>query len=178
MKALAHPLRVQILAVLSRRSISPAEFSRESGEPLSDVSYHFRKLEDLECAEVVKTIPVRGSTQHFYRATKRPLLTEGDWKKLPLAIRGGITATILQTFVEHAAEAIVAGTYDARDDSHLSWTPMVVDEEGWRELAELLKTSLESAAEIEVRAARRMAKSESKGFSATFALASFESPKP
>lgn len=176
-KALAHPMRVQILAVLSRRSISPVEFSRESGESLSDVSYHFRRLEELECAEVIRTVPVRGSTQHFYRGTKRPLLSEGDWKQLPLAIRGGVTGAVLQTFVDRASEAIAAGTYDARDDSHLSWTPMVVDEEGWTELAEILKSALEAAGEIEVKAAQRLAQGDSPGINATFALASFESPK-
>jgi DNA-binding transcriptional ArsR family regulator len=176
-KALAHPMRVQILAVLSYRSISPVEFSRESGESLSDVSYHFRKLEELECAEVVRTVPVRGSTQHFYRGTKRPLLGEGDWKQLPPAIRGGVTGAVLQSFVDRASEAIAAGTYDARDDSHLSWTPVMVDEEGWVELAEILATALDRATEVEVKSAQRLAKSGEEGFNATFALASFESPK-
>lgn len=175
-KALAHPMRVEILAMLSHRSISPVEFSRETGESLSDASYHFRKLEELECAEIVRTVPVRGSTQHFYRGTKRPLLVEGDWKQLPPAIRSGVTGTVLQTFVDRAAEAITTGTFDSRDDSHLSWTPVALDEEGWSELAQLLESTLASATEVEVKAAQRLAKGGGEPINATFALASFESP--
>lgn len=175
-KALAHPMRVEILAMLSHRSISPVEFSRETGESLSDASYHFRKLEELECAEIVRTVPVRGSTQHFYRGTKRPLLVEGDWKQLPPAIRGGVTGTVLQTFVDRASEAITTGTFDSRDDSHLSWTPVALDEEGWSELAQLLESTLASATEVEVKAAQRLAKGGGEPINATFALASFESP--
>jgi DNA-binding transcriptional ArsR family regulator len=177
-KALAHPMRIQILAILSHRSISPVEFSRETGESLSDASYHFRKLEELECAEIVRTVPVRGSTQHFYRGTKRPLLVEGDWKQLPPAIRGGVTGTVLRTFVDRASHAIEAGTFDARDDSHFSWTPVTLDEEGWLELGELLEATLEKATEVEVRAAQRLAKDGAEPINATFALASFESPTP
>jgi DNA-binding transcriptional ArsR family regulator len=177
-KALAHPMRVQILAVLSHRSISPVEFSRETGESLSDASYHFRKLEELECAEIVRTVPVRGSTQHFYRGTKRPLLVEGDWKRLPPAIRGGVTGAVLQTFVDRASEAITSGTFDSRDDSHFSWTPATLDEEGWSELAKLMESTLEAATEIEVRAAQRLAEGGTEPVNVTFALASFESPVP
>lgn len=176
-KALAHPLRVRILATLSHRSISPVEFSREAGVPLSDAAYHFRKLEELECAEVTREVPVRGSTQHFYRGTTRPLLGDDVWKYLPVSIRGGISGMIWQTLLERVAEATEAGTFDVRDDRHFTWTPFTVDEEGWSELTGLLAKTLEEATEIGVRAAERMAASGEDGINTTFALAGFESPK-
>lgn len=176
-KALAHPVRVQILATLSHRSISPVEFSHEARVPLSDAAYHFRKLEELECAEITREVPVRGSTQHFYRGTTRPLIGDDAWKYLPVSIRAGISGMIWQTLLERATEAVEAGTFDSRDDRHFTWTPFTVDEEGWSELTALQAETLEKATEIEVRAAERMAAGSGKSVNTTFALACFESPQ-
>ena len=46
-KALAHPLRVRILAILEERPASPVELSRMLGSNLGVVSYHVRTLFDL-----------------------------------------------------------------------------------------------------------------------------------
>lgn len=175
-KALAHPLRVRILAALSQRRLSPVEFSRETGESLGTVSYHFRKLEKLGCAEVVATAPRRGSTEHYYRGTKRALFAEGDWKQLPKSIQGGVSAAVLQTFVERARAAIEAGTFDSRDDSHFSWVPLHLDEEGWKSLASILERTLAEVMELEAEARERLGSSGEAGVTATFALAAFESP--
>jgi hypothetical protein len=40
-KALAHPMRVQILAELNKRVMSPSGFSNRFGHKLQNVSYHF-----------------------------------------------------------------------------------------------------------------------------------------
>jgi DNA-binding transcriptional ArsR family regulator len=176
-KALAHPVRVQILSVLSHRQISPVEFSREVGQPLSKVSYHFRVLEKFDCAEIVKTAQRRGSVEHFYRGTRRALFGDSDWKQLPKSVQGGVTSTILRTFLDRATEAIKAGTFDAREDRHFTWTPFVVDEEGWSELMSILESALVQATEVEVKASKRMAKSGADGIAMTVALAGFESPK-
>jgi DNA-binding transcriptional ArsR family regulator len=44
LKALAHPIRLELLGILSYRDISPAEFARHRGEPVSNFGYHFRHL--------------------------------------------------------------------------------------------------------------------------------------
>ena len=176
-KALAHPVRVRILSILSHRCISPVEFSRETGEPLSKVAYHFRCLEKLDCAELVDTAQRRGSTEHFYRGTRRALFGDSDWKQLPKSVQGGVTSTILQTFFERASQAIEAGTFDAREDRHFTWTPYVVDEEGWEEMMAVLESALVQAAEVEVRSSERMAERKESGIATTVALAGFESPK-
>ena len=68
-KALAHPLRVEILIILNERMASPNELSKELEEGLSQVSYHVKVLKDFECIEMVKTEPRRGAVEHYYRAT-------------------------------------------------------------------------------------------------------------
>jgi DNA-binding transcriptional ArsR family regulator len=66
--ALRHPLRRQILRLMaSEEAISPRELSGLLEQPLSNVSYHVRVLADCDAVALVRTVPVRGSMQHFYR---------------------------------------------------------------------------------------------------------------
>lgn len=175
-KALANSLRVEILAVLSHRRISPVEFSREYGGHLSRVSYHFKVLEEYECIELAEKVPRRGAVEHIYRSANRPLLSDPDWKQLPKSVQGGVSGAILQTLVSRTTHAIEKGTFDSREDRHFSWTPLSVDEQGWSEMTKILGSSLEQIAKVEERSNKRMAKSGDDGIPVTVALAGFESP--
>jgi DNA-binding transcriptional ArsR family regulator len=67
--ALGHPLRRQILRLMaSEEAISPRQLSVLLELPLSNVSYHVRVLSDCDAVALVRTVPVRGSMQHFYRS--------------------------------------------------------------------------------------------------------------
>lgn len=69
--ALAHPLRREILRKLieDERELSPRELADELSQPLSKLSYHVRVLAKCSTVKLVRTKQIRGSTQHFYRAT-------------------------------------------------------------------------------------------------------------
>ncbi|HEX5763435.1 MAG TPA: hypothetical protein VFY04_10015 [Solirubrobacterales bacterium] len=175
-KALANTVRVEILAVLSHRRISPVGYVREFGGKLPSVAYHFKVLEAYECIELAETVKRRGALEHVYRCTKRPLLGDGDWKLLPLAVRGGISGAILQTLIERSSRAIEEGTFDAREDRHFTWTPLQVDERGWREMTRLLASTLARLEKIESKSHARLASGKGEAISATVALAGFESP--
>jgi DNA-binding transcriptional ArsR family regulator len=175
-KALANTMRVEILAVLSHRRISPVGYVREYGGKLPSVAYHFKVLEAYECIELADTVKRRGALEHIYRCTKRPLLGDGDWKLLPLSVRGGISGAILQTLIERSRRAIEEGTFDAREDRHFTWTPIQVDEKGWREITSLLASTLARLEKIETKSNARLAKSDEEAISTTVALAGFESP--
>jgi DNA-binding transcriptional ArsR family regulator len=47
--------------------ISPRELSHRMEISLSKLSYHVRVLVECEAITLVRTQPVRGSMQHFYR---------------------------------------------------------------------------------------------------------------
>jgi len=175
-KALANSQRVEILAVLSHRRISPVGYVREYGGKLPSVAYHFKVLETYECIELAETVKRRGALEHVYRCAKRPLLGEGDWKQLPLAVRGGISGAILQTLIERSRRALEEGTFDAREDRHFTWTPLQVDEKGWNETTSLLASTLAKLERIEAKANARLAKSGEAPIATTVALAGFESP--
>ena len=119
-KALAHPLRVQLLAALNAGVASPNELAKKLDEPLTNVSYHVRMLHDLGCIELVDTEPRRGALEHYYRAIVRPFFGDRDWKRLPKNARGSISDAVLQLVWDDTAEAIKTGLFDEREDRHLS----------------------------------------------------------
>lgn len=177
-KALAHPLRVQVLAILDQRIASPNEMAKEIGVPVSKLSYHVNELKKYGCIELDSTAQRRGATEHFYRATMRPYFNDRDWSKVPRTGRQGISSSILQMVVDDSVEALDAGTFDARTDRHMSRTPLSLDEEGWTELHDLLKVTLERSLDIQSKAAGRMERDGTKGIPSKLAMLHFESPEP
>jgi DNA-binding transcriptional ArsR family regulator len=173
-KALAHPLRVEILAILNERMASPNELSKELEEGLSQVSYHVKVLKDFECIEMVKTEPRRGAVEHYYRATARAFLTDSDWKSLPDSVKPGVSASAMRLILANVFGALQGGTFDARDDRHLSWTPGVVDEQGWEETVDLVAETLDRTMKIHADSAKRLAKSGDAGIPASVVLMNFE----
>ncbi len=173
-KALAHPLRVRILTSLHKGISSPNQLAQELGEPLGNVSYHVKTLLEFDCVELVKTEPRRGAVEHFYRATERAFFSDSDWEKIPASARKGISGAVLEMIGQDSTAALVAGTIDARSDSHVSRTPLVLDEKGWSELNALLGETLERAIEIQEESASRLGKDE--GIETKLSILHFESP--
>ena len=176
-KALAHPLRVRILSSLHKGVSSPNQLSQELGEPLGNVSYHVKTLLEYDCVELVKTEPRRGAVEHFYRATERAFFSASDWEKIPASARKGISGSILETIGHDATEALMAGTIDKRTDSHVSRTPLIVDEKGWTEIAALLADTLNRAIEIQEEAAARLSEEKTESIDTRLAILHFESPE-
>jgi|SRR6185436_17306013 len=79
--AMAHPLRRRILRhmVATSAEISPRELADDLDQTLNKVSYHVLILARCGTVEPTGTKQVRGSTQHFYRAT-----VEDEWAMLAL----------------------------------------------------------------------------------------------
>jgi DNA-binding transcriptional ArsR family regulator len=175
-KALAHELRVEILAILNERMASPNELAKELDEGLSQVSYHVKVLKDYKCIELVKTEPRRGAVEHYYRATSRAFLTDRDWQQLPESVRPGLSTDLLQAIVDDAVAALQGSTFDRRDNRHLSWTPLVVDEQGWDELIATFDESLQRVFAIQAASAKRLAKAPEEGFNTSVAIMTYEAP--
>ena len=98
------------------------------------------------------------------------------WARLPASIRPSLTATLLQDLVKDAGGALSAGTFDARPDSHLTWTPMILDEEGWQEASGSLRELLERILEIQALSAERLTKAGEAGFRVSVAAMAYETP--
>lgn len=68
-RALAHPVRRDILTALCRRdsAVSPRDLVEELDEELRTLAYQFRVLLAVHLIELAKTEAARGMTRHYYR---------------------------------------------------------------------------------------------------------------
>lgn len=154
--ALAHPLRVKILEVLSDHVASPNLLAGQLETRLSDVAYHTRALDRYGCLELVDTAQKRGATEHFYKANPGAFVGGPHWRKVPRAVRGGVSAATLQTFLDKAIAALEAGTLDGRDDTVFRWMPLHLDEEGFREIVAILEEATKLMLAAHVRSQDRL----------------------
>jgi hypothetical protein len=177
-KAFAHPLRVQILIILNEKVASPNMLANQLDQSLNLVAYHVRVLEKYDCIELVDTKQRRGATEHFYRATRRQFLSDDEWSRMPASLRPGMAAAVLKTVFEDLEAASNAGTLDETDDMHISRTPLVLDQQGWDDVSETLKGSLERLLEIQTEASERLSASDDRGILAKVNLMHFKSPHP
>lgn len=156
-KALGHPMRVRILALLQERTASPRELAGWLDATLGTVAYHVRALHDLGLLELVRTTQVRGSIAHHYRARERPTVSDEAWAAAsPLAKQAAIGAT-LQTADDYARASAAVGGFD-RDEAHLTRTNLRLDANGWKQAARACEQFLASLARIEEGSAKRLAK--------------------
>ena len=177
-KALSHPVRANILAILNERVASPNEISEELKEPLGNVSYHVRALLNLNCIELVRTAPRRGAIEHYYRAIERPFFSDRDWAQMPPSARQAISDKILDLSWADLSDAIEAGTFDSRSDRHLSRTALLLDDQAWEELNEILGGVVDDAMRLEAESADRRAKSGEEGINTKLSIAHFVSAPP
>lgn len=77
-RALAHPVRVEILQALEGRIASPAEISREIDRRPGVVSYHASTLLRCGCLELVHSRGRRGAIENFFAVTPRSLFGSGN----------------------------------------------------------------------------------------------------
>lgn len=173
-KALSHPVRAHILQILNDRVASPNEIAEEIKEPLGNVSYHVRALLNLGCVELVRTAPRRGAIEHYYRAVTRPFFSDRDWTKLPQSARQAISDVVLESIWGDVSGAMEDGSFEARSDRHLSRTALLLDEQAWEELNEILKGVVEDALRLEGESASRRAESGEEGFNAKLAIMHFQ----
>jgi hypothetical protein len=176
-RALGHPLRIRILEALSERVASPNRLSGDLEAGLSHVAYHTRALDKCGCLQLVDTAQRRGATEHFYKASPHSFIGDRIWRRVPRALLGGISGATLQSFMDRAVAALEAGTIDGREDTTLSWSPVLLDQRGWDEVTATMKETISKVLAIQDESRSRLAKRKGRGaISAIVGLASFETP--
>lgn len=174
-RALAHPLRIQILEALSDHVASPNLLSNELEADLSDVAYHTRALDRFGCLELIETAKRRGATEHFYKATPGSFVGGPSWRKIPRSVLGGVSAATLQTFLDKAIAALEAGTLDGRKDTVFRWMPLFLDQTGWEEVVATLEEATNQVLAAHLRSQDRLgAGGAGEAISTVIGLASFE----
>lgn len=174
-RSLAHPLRIQILELLTDHVASPNALAKELEAGLGDVAYHTRALDRYGALELVDTAQRRGATEHFYKATPGAFVGGPRWRKVPRSVRGGVSAATLQTFLDKAIAALEAGTLDGRDDTVFRWMPLFLDEKGWQEVVTISEEATKLMLAAHLRSQDRLSESGGKGaVSTVVGMAAFE----
>jgi DNA-binding transcriptional ArsR family regulator len=174
-RALAHPLRVEIFRILERGPKSPKQISDQIDERLGNVSYHMKVLLDYDFVELVDNFPRRGAVEHVY-ALKRGGVGSRNWQEVPPSVRTSAVGSALAGFVDRAIEALDAGTVESREGSGINWFPLIVDETGWEELREMLGEVEGRFRAVGAKSAKRLDKL-ADGIPLIVALGAFESAR-
>jgi len=156
-KALSHPLRVRILAILEERTASPVQLAEQLGASLGVVSYHVHTLERLGLIKLVRTNPVRGAVEHHYRANPRPTISDEGWAAAAPVAKQAFLSSFLQQVSAYTNAAAAAGGFD-RADAHFTRTVARLDAKGWSQLAKACEQLLGKIDSIEADAKKRIAK--------------------
>jgi len=172
-KALAHPLRIRILALLEERKASPVQLAEHLDATLGTVAYHVRTLDQLGLIELVATRQRRGATEHVYAAREHPRLSDGAWSATSPMAKHVMIASVLSQIGQYATQSAAAGGFD-RADAHATRTELKLDEDGWSELAEVSKTWLVQVRKIEAEAKRRLERSGEQPFDVGLVILLFE----
>jgi DNA-binding XRE family transcriptional regulator len=80
-RALAHPVRVEILrALLQQEPGTPSGFATALEIPLGVASHHVRRLRDLRLIRIARRTHHRGAVQHHYRLVDRDATAHALWR--------------------------------------------------------------------------------------------------
>jgi DNA-binding transcriptional ArsR family regulator len=172
-KALAHPLRLEILRHLGDRTASPSEIAEGIGAPLTNVSYHVRKLRALGLIKLVKKTPKRGVIEHYYSANPRPTVNAETWKDIPDLVKEAMVTAPARRAAEEMLRSAASGGFN-RSTAHFVRMKLKLDERGWTDAHNLLEKFYEDLVGAEKEASARIDASETEEVSATLLVGLFE----
>jgi DNA-binding transcriptional ArsR family regulator len=132
-RALTHPVRGRILHELARQPLSPVQLSGACSIPVETIWKHCRRLEEFGCIECLKRRSAV-SDHNVFALLPHSLFDASTYGAFPPSIRLDVDCLTVSSYVERIADSILAGTIKDRLDSHLTWTGLHLDEQGWTEL--------------------------------------------
>lgn len=172
-------IALKIISELNLREMSRSQFAAEFGASPSLVYRRFQMLVDdgwLKKVDEKTGGRRRGATEHFYRAIGPAIFDTRNWSTAPEANRREGSWRIFEQLAEQVTEAMRARTLDSRPDRHLTWSPLLLDEQGWKQAIRKVDTLFYFLLAEQKAAKRRLQKSHQEPLVATAFLAAFESP--
>jgi DNA-binding transcriptional ArsR family regulator len=176
--AMSHPTRLHAMTMFWEREASPREIAEDLGEPVNNVTYHVNQLLGLGWIELVAQRPARGGrvVEHFYKAIRDSHLDDAELARLGDKERLVVDTTIISSMSKDISEAMVTGTFFARNDNQLTRIPLMVDEEGWDETKEILDRALDELMKVRETVLDRTASSGEETFPTKVEIIHFMSP--
>ena len=142
LRALAHPVRVAILEVLSARGpLTASELADVVGESPSNCSWHLRKLAEFELVEEADPVPGR---RRPWRATDTTIAISADEaSRVGREAARDVEAMLLQRALDRFLAASTAGESDDRREAHFTREALWLTPEEARELRQSVDALLD-----------------------------------
>jgi DNA-binding transcriptional ArsR family regulator len=172
-KALAHPLRIRIMALLEERDASPVQLAEHLDATLGTVAYHVRTLERLGLIEMVATHQRRGATEHVYAAREHPRISDQAWSATSPMAKHVMIASVLSQAGQYATQSATAGGFD-RSEAHFTRTALKLDEKGWIALSQAAEKWVAQVRRIEEQTQKRVGSSLDDTFDVGLVIMLFE----
>jgi DNA-binding transcriptional ArsR family regulator len=150
----ADPTRVRLLFEYGDEPTSPSRIASRLGAPVNRVSYHTHVLRRHGCLELVRTERRRGALEHFYRRVVPPVIDDGEWEQVPVALRRALVHGTLDAVRDEAKQAALAGGFD-RPDAHISRIRLDLDAAALADVAAVLARTVDEIDAIQARCRAR-----------------------
>ncbi len=160
--ATSHRIRIEALSMMNDGKVSPSEIAEFLGEKLPRVSHHIRELFEDGSIESAGTDKVRNATEHFYKAVTLPYVSSEDYQAMTPPERREIAALIVQAVLAETLAALRLGKMEGSKEPWLTWQGAPVDEQGEKEVWDLMEKTYEKVEVIKGRNINRIAEAREK----------------
>jgi DNA-binding transcriptional ArsR family regulator len=175
--ALADPLRARLMAAVTEKpGISIRQIAERIGEPERKVRYHVEALHSAGLVEVQGLVRRRGAVERRYRATTSMMIDAVDAERISEAQQRRISLEVLKMIMGDATVSVASGHFGTHPGHSEIRLRGEIDEEGWRELAEIHLRAMEDAQAAIDRSTERRRTTGEEGFEVTSAALLFEAP--
>lgn len=157
--AVGNRIRIDALTIFNERVASVKQVSSEIGEGIELVGHHVKELFKAGCLELVKSAPRGPTVEHFYRALRRPEMSDEEWWALDDSDRKEISTAGMRNLFAEGLASIQTGKMTADRRMCIWWKASHLDDQGRDEAAEEQAQHINRLQEIEAQSIERMVES-------------------
>jgi DNA-binding transcriptional ArsR family regulator len=152
-----HRVGYAIYRALTERPASATELAARLSQPRSTVGDQLRKLIASGLVEGAGEEARRGTTERFYRVAPNSRWLDDDVTgKLDPGQKRRTALRVAREAATDTSLALQSDRLDLRDDWCVGSSRIVVDPQGWKELAEIHRRTLEEVERVREESAERL----------------------
>lgn len=176
LEALGDPVRQRILTAVSGTPAAATALAAQLGTSVEELRRQLDILVSCDAVEAVDGTDVPAEDRR-YRAMLRPFLDDAHWRALSPDRRQALFEMTLAEIATQIDESRAAAGF-GHVQTHVSHTRLMLDDQGWQEISDLLAGVLEEAMEIEAECADRLARGAREPlYGSTLAMLHFGRPE-
>jgi AcrR family transcriptional regulator len=166
----------RVLTALGLARLTAEEIAAELDAPLEEVETEIGRLRSAGLIEATERTSPDPPAAVAYRAVDDGVVSERTWGEMTHDERRRMSAMFFRHLEGDARRAMATGSIDRRLSLVMARMPLVLDEEGWDEVAELMNASLHRVIEASGRSRERLRESDAEAIKALGGLLFFEMP--